>query len=72
VIDKRAKIFRCGKERFIAKGFKETNVAAKTKMAGVAAETFYNYYPLSISCECFMLWHSIRQRFLPLVNDIPW
>lgn len=42
--DKRADIFRCGKELFSAKGFKDTNVADITKLAGVAVGTFYNYY----------------------------
>lgn len=42
--DKKAEIFRCGKEIFSARGFKDTNVADITKMAGIAAGTFYNYY----------------------------
>lgn len=44
MIDKKAEIFRCGKEIFSTKGFKETNVTDITKMAGIAAGTFYNYY----------------------------
>ena len=42
--DKKAEIFNCGKELFSTKGFKDTNVADITKMAGVAVGTFYNYY----------------------------
>lgn len=44
MIDKKEEILRCGKELFGKKGFKDTNVAAITKMAGVATGTFYNYY----------------------------
>ncbi len=43
--DKKAELFRCAKELFGAKGFKDTNVADITKMAGVSVGTFYNYYP---------------------------
>lgn len=43
-MDKKVEIFRCGKEVFSAKGFKDTNVTDITKMAGIAAGTFYNYY----------------------------
>lgn len=43
--DKKAELFRCGKELFSSKGFKDTNVADITKMAGFAVGTFYNYYP---------------------------
>lgn len=43
--DKKADIFRCGKELFSSKGFKDTNVSDITKLAGVAVGTFYNYYP---------------------------
>lgn len=43
--DKRAELFRCAKELFSTKGFKDTNVADITKMAGVSVGTFYNYYP---------------------------
>ncbi len=43
--DKKAELFRCGKELFSSKGFKDTNIADITKMAGVAVGTFYNYYP---------------------------
>jgi AcrR family transcriptional regulator len=42
--DKKKEIYRCAKEIFSAKGFKETNVTDITKMAGIAAGTFYNYY----------------------------
>jgi AcrR family transcriptional regulator len=44
MIDKKAEILRCGRELFSAKGFKDTNVAEITKMAGMATGTFYNYY----------------------------
>lgn len=42
--DKKQEIYRCGKELFSAKGFKDTNVSDITKMAGIAAGTFYLYY----------------------------
>lgn len=45
MIDKKADILNCGRELFISKGFKDTNVAEITKMAGIATGTFYNYYP---------------------------
>jgi AcrR family transcriptional regulator len=43
--DKKAELFRCGKELFGRKGFKDTSIADITKMAGFAVGTFYNYYP---------------------------
>ncbi|MEA4846124.1 MAG: TetR/AcrR family transcriptional regulator [Clostridiaceae bacterium] len=43
--DKRAALFECAKELFATKGFKDTNVADITKMAGMGVGTFYNYYP---------------------------
>jgi len=43
--DKKAELFRCGKELFSSKGFKNTSVADITRMAGFAVGTFYNYYP---------------------------
>lgn len=42
--DKKMELFRCAKELFGVKGFKDTNVADITKMAGVSVGTFYNYY----------------------------
>jgi AcrR family transcriptional regulator len=45
LIDKKADILNCGRELFSSKGFKDTNVAEITKMAGIATGTFYNYYP---------------------------
>ena len=44
MIDKKADIFRSGRELFYSKGFKETSVSDITKMAGVGVGTFYNYY----------------------------
>jgi AcrR family transcriptional regulator len=44
MVDKKEEIFRCGKELFSTKGFKDTNVAEITKMAGIAAGTFYLYF----------------------------
>jgi AcrR family transcriptional regulator len=44
MVDKKAEILKCGKELFSAKGFKDTNVAEITKMAGIAAGTFYLYF----------------------------
>ena len=45
MLDRKAELSRCGKELFSSKGFKDTNVADITKMAGMATGTFYNYYP---------------------------
>lgn len=42
--DKKEEIRSCGKELFATKGYKDTNVADITKMAGMATGTFYNYY----------------------------
>lgn len=42
--DKKQEIYKCGKELFSSRGFKDTNVADITKAAGVAAGTFYLYY----------------------------
>lgn len=42
--DKRIRIYNSARELFSAKGFKDTNVAEITKLAGVATGTFYNYY----------------------------
>ena len=44
LLDKKAELFRCGKELFSEKGFKATNVAEITKRAGMATGTFYNYF----------------------------
>ena len=43
--DKKTSIQKSAKLLFISKGFKDTNVAEITKMAGMATGTFYNYYP---------------------------
>lgn len=45
MIDKKADILKYGRELFSSKGFKDTNIAEITKMAGIATGTFYNYYP---------------------------
>ncbi|MGN8646742.1 TetR/AcrR family transcriptional regulator [Gracilibacillus sp. HCP3S3_G5_1] len=37
-------IFDCGKEIFLSKGFKGTNISEITKMAGIGIGTFYSYY----------------------------
>jgi AcrR family transcriptional regulator len=42
--DKRAEIFKCGRELFSTKGFKDTNVAEIMQKAGMATGTFYNYF----------------------------
>jgi AcrR family transcriptional regulator len=42
--DKRTEIFKCGKELFSAKGFKDTNVAEIMQKASMATGTFYNYF----------------------------
>lgn len=43
-MDKKQEIYRCAKELFSSRGFKDTNVADITKAAGIAAGTFYLYY----------------------------
>lgn len=45
MLDKKEDILNCGRELFSSKGFKDTNVADITKMAGIGVGTFYNYYP---------------------------
>ena len=42
--DKKARILKYGRTLFSSKGFKDTNVAEITKMAGIATGSFYNYY----------------------------
>ena len=42
---KEALLYQCAREVFSQKGFKDTNVTDITGRAGVAAGTFYNYYP---------------------------
>lgn len=44
MIDKRLEILKSGKELFEKKGFKKTNVAGITQLAGMATGTFYNYF----------------------------
>ncbi len=43
--DKKADILKNARELFYAHGFKDTNVSAITKKTGIAAGTFYLYYP---------------------------
>ena len=43
--DKKTEIYNCGKVLFSEKGFKDTNVTDITEMAGIAAGTFYLYFP---------------------------
>lgn len=43
--EKKDLLFRCGKELFSTRGFKDTSVADITQLAGVSVGTFYNYYP---------------------------
>ncbi len=43
--DKKKAIYDCAKTLFSSNGFKNTNVPDITKMAGIAAGTFYLYYP---------------------------
>lgn len=45
MLDKKSKIYCCGKELFSSKGYKDTNVAEIMKMTGMATGTFYKYYP---------------------------
>lgn len=42
--DKRELIRKCGKKLFSSTGYRNTNVADITKMAGMATGTFYNHY----------------------------
>ncbi|MDF2871573.1 MAG: transcriptional regulator [Anaerocolumna sp.] len=42
--DKKTLIYNCAKELFSLNGFKDTNISAITKKAGMAVGTFYNYY----------------------------
>ena len=42
--DTKADIFKCGKELFTSKGFKDTNVSDITKMTGIGVGKFYKYY----------------------------
>lgn len=42
--DKKVLIYKCAKELFSNKGFKDTNISEITKMAGMAVGTFYTYY----------------------------
>ncbi len=55
-MDKKETIYKCGKELFSSNGFKDTSVADITKMAGIAAGTFYLYYPSkeNLFIEIFM------------------
>ncbi len=43
--DKKTVLFNCARELFATKGFKDTNIAAITELAGFSVGTFYNYYP---------------------------
>jgi AcrR family transcriptional regulator len=44
MVDKKNALWKCGKELFSSKGFKDTKVSEITEMAGMAAGTFYIYY----------------------------
>lgn len=43
--DKKSIIYKCAKDLFSEKGFKDTNISEIVKGAGMAVGTFYNYYP---------------------------
>lgn len=43
-MDKKAEIFKFGREIFKTKGFKKTNISEIAKLAGIGVGTFYNYY----------------------------
>lgn len=43
-MNKKESIFNAGRELFLSKGFKNTNVSDITKLAGFGVGTFYNYY----------------------------
>ncbi|MDK2952493.1 MAG: hypothetical protein PWQ77_2158 [Kosmotogales bacterium] len=42
--DKKKLLYKCAKELFSENGFKNTNVSAITRKAGMAVGSFYNYY----------------------------
>lgn len=42
--DKKNEIFNCGKEMFISKGFKNTNISDIAKECGISVGSFYKYY----------------------------
>ena len=44
LIDKKADILNSGRALFLAKGYKNTKISDISKMAGIGAGTFYNYY----------------------------
>ena len=69
--DKKAELFRCGKELFGSKGFKDTNIADITRMAGVAVGTFYNYYPSKekLFMEIYLAENeALKRRMMAVVN----
>jgi AcrR family transcriptional regulator len=69
--DKRAELFRCGKELFTSKGFKDTSVADITKMAGFAVGTFYNYYSSKekLFIEIYMKENeALKRKLMEVVN----
>ncbi|MBV4418899.1 TetR/AcrR family transcriptional regulator [Clostridium tyrobutyricum] len=43
-MNKKESIFNAGRELFLSKGFKNTNVSDITKLVGLGVGTFYNYY----------------------------
>lgn len=74
--DKKQEIYRCGKELFSSRGFRDTNVADITKAAGVAAGTFYLYYTSkdSLFMEIFIEENEkLKKRIMDAVdlNDDP-
>jgi AcrR family transcriptional regulator len=69
--DKKAELFRCGKELFSSKGFKDTNIADITKLAGVAVGTFYSYYPSKekLFMEIFLAENeALKRRMMEVAN----
>ncbi|HWS29641.1 MAG TPA: TetR/AcrR family transcriptional regulator [Clostridia bacterium] len=70
--DKKAELFRYGKELFGRKGFKDTNVADITKMAGVAVGTFYSYYPSKekLFMEIYLAENNALKRRLMATADL--
>ncbi|RAU91594.1 TetR/AcrR family transcriptional regulator [Paenibacillus sp. YN15] len=74
--DKKAELYRCGRELFGSKGFKDTNIADITKMAGVSVGTFYNYYPSKekLFMEIYLAENeALKRRMMTVVdpNDEP-
>jgi AcrR family transcriptional regulator len=69
--DKKVNIYNCGEKLFSSKGFKNTNVADITEMAGVGVGTFYNYYTSKdqLFVEIFMKENEELKKSLEIDQD---